>query len=189
MRIEISSIRQSPRDKALWNKQFSKQREENLASLHRDLKLPPGDVLGVDPNIRPIAEEFARLPYAYIRSSCEGRFGVAGGGRDEEVHTGQLEGISSNERICHTNDAHFEIVANHSKEARALLRGLKRLTRRTPYLMLGGQPTSFQIRSHYRNRGEFPKADALKIAEDHMKFVKAFEGLVKRWVRKSGRKA
>lgn len=159
------------------NEKFARARKERLAWLKILLRTK-----NIDPKIVRIAEKFARLPFAYIRDSCEGHFRRT----SDSTRNLRLEALPEN-AFVHYFGAEFEIVHNSSREATEFRNELLKLEQKLPFVIIAPGKTFVNLMVEMEGtllKKRISKQKALQIVKENQMFLGEFERIVDKFLQK-----
>ena len=165
-----------------FNESFFAERKRMIKHLRKLLQEPRGCL---DPATRSVAIKFSRLLFVYINDCCEGHFY-----RKERRKTIPVEKIKSNERV-YFETADFEILYGLFRESSEFFQALKAMEKKNPFVSVtdAGDIILVAAKPGFKVPERVTKAQALKLREANLECIRAFEGVVDRFVEKYGVKS
>ncbi len=188
-RNEIRVVSQAKRPHAeliaKQNERLATERPIYIASLNSLLNDPKQLLL--DPAVRNVAIKFAKLPFAFIRDSCEGHFYPKEADKNPFTRV-PLENVKPGQKL-QFDKAYFEIELDYSPAAMHLRAALKDLGRKCRFvkaltapgiqgiMLVAKQPPSEKI---------VDKKEAIEIQQRNLRAIQEFEKVVDLFVGKHG---
>ena len=155
-------------------------RHELMKSLRKALRGPQDKL---DPAVRNVTIKFSRLPFATMQGACEGFFYRRGKTGIERI---ALPKTNPKERFRY-HSAYFCIILDGSPEAREFRTDLEGLKKKIPSVEIEGARESSVINVYAhrpRNSMTVTKETAYKIREDNLRFIKEFERIVDKYLKR-----
>ncbi len=167
-------------------KKFAADRRTWVKLLGPALRAAPP--MGVEPEVRTWAIKFSQLPFGYVLGSCGGYFYNKTQNKRKKLPLSELQKYSKNKEFFYTS-THFELILNNSPEAKKFKSAVERLKDKYKFLNVSGETELIIWMGFPSSHSLVTKQDGMIFRQQNLRFIKEFEKLVDRFVKKYGVRA